>query len=218
MICYLAALGAARGQLESTGSETGSLRERTNSTSSQPGEQVVGALAAPMHCKLSIKKAEVTITRHIKSLKDSVEQENPIGPAACKEKYYWIISSELENLNQLYLRWSAAEVAKEEENSALHIASVGKFMDELDSIERDIQRKTPPDPTPPPTPTQTNFSNTSQKQPLAFKKCDLPRFSGEAIDYPRFRKLWKAVEGKFDDIHQVQMMPDYVPKSVGSKI
>ena len=74
---YQAALGAARGLLESTGSEAGSLRQRTNSTSSQPGEEVVAALATPVHCKLAVKNAEVTIASHIQGLKDAVEQEDP---------------------------------------------------------------------------------------------------------------------------------------------
>ena len=76
--------------MESTGSEAGSLCERTNSTSSQSGDE---ATTAPTQCKLAIKNAEVMITGQIKSLKDSMEQENPIAPAAWKEKYNWIISS-----------------------------------------------------------------------------------------------------------------------------
>ena len=128
------ALSAARGLLESTGSEVGSLRERTNSTSSQPGEEVVAALAAPTHCKMAIKNAEVTISRHIKGLKDAVEQEDPIAPAAWKERHAWIIRSEFENLSQLYLRWTVADIDKEEEIRGLHTASIAKFIDELDTI------------------------------------------------------------------------------------
>ena len=86
-------------------------------------------------------------------------------------------------------------------------------MDDLNKIERDIQRKTPADPTPPLTPTMSNFSNAPQKQ-LAFKKRDPPKFSGEARDYPRFKKLWKAVEDQFDDTNQVQLVLDCVPKAV----
>ena len=127
---YNAALGAARGLLEPTGSEVGSLRERSNSTSSQPGEEVVAALSTPTHCKMAVKNAEVTISRHIKGLKDAVEQEDPVAPAAWKERHAWIISSEFENLSQLYLRWTVADIAKEEEIRGLHTASVAKFMDE----------------------------------------------------------------------------------------
>ena len=129
-----AALGAARGLLESTGSEAGSLRQRTNSTSSQPGEEVVAALATPVHCKLAVKNAEVTIASHIQGLKDAVEHEDPLAPAAWKERHAWIISSELENLSQIYLRWAVADIAKEEEIRGLLTASVAKFMDELDTI------------------------------------------------------------------------------------
>ena len=218
MARFNAALDAARGLLESTGSETGSLRQRTNSTSSQPGEEVVAALATPVHCKLAVKNAEVTIASHIQGLKDAVEQEDLLAPAALKERHAWIISSELENLSQIYLRWAVADIAKEEEISGLHTASVAKFNGELNTIWRDIVRKTPPDPTPPPSPTQTNFSNTSQKQTLAFKKRELPRFSGEATDYPRFKKLWKAVEGQFDDVNQTEMIKGQVTEKIKAKI
>ena len=129
------------------------------------------------------------ISRQIKDLEDSME-ENPPAPqvTAWKTKHSWIISSELEHLNQLYLRWSGADAASEEEIHSQMKNSVDKFMDDLDKIERDILRKTPPDPTPPPTPMLSNFSNPPQKQ-LAFKKRDPPKFSAEARDYPRFKKL-----------------------------
>ena len=129
-----AAIGAASGLLETTGSEVGSLRQRTNSTSSQPGEEIVAALATPVHCKLAVKNAEVTIASHIQGLKDAVEHEDPLAPAAWKERHAWIISSELENLSQLFLRWAVADVAKEEEINALHTASVAKFNGELNTI------------------------------------------------------------------------------------
>ena len=95
--------------------------------------------------------------------------------------------------------------------------SVNKFMVDLDKIERDIAKKNLPDPSPPPTPTLSNFSNPPKKQ-LVFKKRDPPKFSGEAGDYPRFKKLWKAVADQFDDTNQLQLVLDCVPKSVQSKI
>ena len=212
---YNAALGAARGLLEPTGSEVGSLREGSNSTSNQLGEEVV---AAPTHCKMAVKNAEVTISRHIKGLKDAVEQEDPIVPAAWKERHAWIISSEFENLNQLYLRWTVADIAKEEEIRGLHTASVAKFMDELDAIWRDILRKTPPDPMPPPTPAPSTCSNTSQKQQFGFKKRDPPQFSGQVRDYPKFKRLWRAVQEQFSEAHQLDLIKENVPKSVDAKI
>ena len=92
MLRYTVALGPARDLLESTGSEAESLRERSNSTSSQAGDD---ATTAPTHCKLAVKNAEVMIIRQIKGLKDSVDQENTIAPTAWREKHNWIISSEL---------------------------------------------------------------------------------------------------------------------------
>ena len=124
-----------------------------------------------------------------------------------KEKHHWITNSLVEHLNQLYLRWSAADATKVEEFHDMMKESVNKFMDDLNEAERDILRKTPPDTTPPPSPTLSNFSNPLQKQ-LAFKKRDPPKFSSEARDYPRFKKLWKAVVDQFDDTNQLQLVLD----------
>ena len=53
---------------------------------------------------------------------------------------------------------------------------------------------------------------------MAFKKRDPPKFSGEARDYPRFKKLWRAVEDQFNDANQVQLVQENVPKAVQSKL
>lgn len=53
---------------------------------------------------------------------------------------------------------------------------------------------------------------------MAFKKRDPPKFSGQARDYPKFKRLWKAVEEQFSEANQLDTIKENVPKSVEAKI
>ena len=128
------------------------------------------------------------IGEQIKNLEGAVERENPTREevATWKNRHTKLLGNVEEELNQLHLQWVGSDAANRDAIANTVRTSTIKFLSDLGKIEMNIARKTLPDPTPP---APTNFSNTSQKQALAFKKRELPRFSGEATDYPRFKKL-----------------------------
>ena len=96
-------------------------------------------------------------------------------------------------MNQLYQHWIGSNAANKEAIVNSMKTNTAKLVQDLGKIEANIAKKTLPVSSPPQSPTVSTFSNPPTKS-LAFKKRDPPKFSGEARDYPRFRKLWKAVE------------------------
>ena len=95
--------------------------------------------------------------------------------------------------------------------------NMAKLISDLSKIEANIAKKMLRVSSPPQSPTVSTFSNPP-KQNLALKKRDPPKFSGEARDYPRLRKLWKPVEAQFDDANQTEMIKEQVPKNVQLKL
>ena len=138
---YLAAADNACELLDSTSSEAESVRGRSNSTSSQVGDDTA---AAPSHLEAAVKNAEYMISGQIKGLEEMVEEQNPTVQEVTtwKNKHSRIMISVVEDLNQLlYLRWSGSDAANKEDIHNKMKTSVDKFMIDLNKVERYILKK-----------------------------------------------------------------------------
>ena len=214
---YSDALGSATDLCESTSSEAESVRGRSNSISSQGGED---ATVTPERCEISVNTKEHLIGEQIKVLEGAILKENPTQEevASWKNNYVRLRGNVEEELTQLYLNWAGADAARRDDIVNTMKTNIARLVQGLGRIDASIANKTLPVSTPPQSPSVSVFSNPLQKTPLAFKKLETPKFSGEARDYPKFKKLWKAVEEQFSEIHQLTMIQDNVPRAVESKI
>ena len=214
---YLTAVDNVADLLRSTTPEEESAGDRSYSTSSQAGYD---ATVAPERWENSVNTKEHLIGEQIKVLEGAVEKENPTQEevASWKNRHDRLRGHVEEELNQLYLQWAGSDAVKKDAIFNSMRANTAKLLQDLGKIEASIANKTLPVSSPPQSPTLSTFSNSLQKTQLAFKKRDPPKFSGQARDYPKFKKLWKAVEEQFSETHQLDMIRENVPKSVEAKI
>ena len=115
---------------------------------------------------MKVKNYEVLVSGQIDGLKKMVEMENPTATqvAQMKEKHHWITNSLVEHLNELYVRWGAADADKVTEIQSQMKDRVGKFVGDLNDAERNILMKTPPEVTPLLSPTLSNFSSPPHRR------------------------------------------------------
>lgn len=126
---YSIALGSASDILEAASSGAESVRSRSNSTSSQAGDEPT---PTPQQNKASAKNKEHMVGEQIKNLEGDVEEENPTKEqvASLKNRQRRLQSIVEGELNQLYLQWAGSDAANQESIVTDTRAKTDKFLAE----------------------------------------------------------------------------------------